>query len=104
MIENSSERRFSDRDTAADAAAYGRVDPNAIRSGMEVVAADGAILGTVKEVRDVDFLLDRPLMLDLYVPFTAIHEVVEDRVVLHVASDEIGDQGWLSALATNTIV
>jgi len=64
-----------------------------IREGMEVVDRDGDHLGIVKEVRGDEFLLDRPLARDVYVPFSAC-TFSAGQVQLNVRSDEIGDQGW----------
>ena len=62
--------------------------------GMDVVGSDGASLGQVKEVREGDFLLDRPSARDYYVPFSAIRQITGNQVVLTVGSGEIDDQGW----------
>ena len=43
--------------------------PDQVHVGMEVVSIDGVTLGKVKEVRADDFLLDRPLARDLYIPY-----------------------------------
>lgn len=64
-----------------------------LAAGMEVVDRDGVVVGRVKEVRPDDFLLDRPLARDLYVPYSAVRSTGE-RAVLNLRSDEIGSQGW----------
>ena len=64
------------------------------RAGMEVVGSDGERVGTVKEVRAEDLLVDRAMRRDLYVPLAAIREVTGQRVVLTVPADEADDQGW----------
>src|SRR3982074_2691898 len=46
--------------------------PDQVRLGMEVMSINGHSLGKVKEVRANDFLLDRPLARDLYVPYSFV--------------------------------
>ena len=43
-----------------------------MRTGMMVYGTNGHELGLVKEVRSNDFLVDRSLRHDVYVPFNAI--------------------------------
>lgn len=61
--------------------------------GMTVVSMSGEELGSVKEVRTADFLLNMSMRRDLFVPFSAITEV-GGTVVLSVNGQDIGDQGW----------
>lgn len=78
------------------------VDPQYILVGMDVVGIDGEGVGTVKEVRATDILVDRPLARDVYVPIEAIQAIVDatptdsinPRVVLTVRADSVGDMGW----------
>jgi len=65
--------------------------------GMDVVSPAGESIGTVKEVRTHDFLLDRSMRRDVYVPFSAIREVGGRTVVLSVAGSDVDDQGWGAA-------
>lgn len=67
-----------------------------VRTGMEVCDVEGNRLGDVKDMRGSDFLLDRPMRRDLFVPFTAVREVSGNRVVLRFRDHEIGDQNWES--------
>ena len=67
-----------------------------LRQGMGVVSADGDTLGHVKLVRQGDFLLDRPLQRDLYVPFDAVDEVVDTWVRLTIPARWIDGMGWPS--------
>ncbi len=71
----------------------GRMENNQIRPGMEVVGRDSGHVGEVKEVRSNDFLVDRPMERDVYIPFSAC-EVTGGQIRLNVRSDEINDQGW----------
>jgi hypothetical protein len=65
-----------------------------IRETMDVVGADGEKIGTVKEVRGADFLLDRPMARDLFVPFGAVRTVDGERVMLAIRSEQIDEQDW----------
>jgi len=73
-----------------------------VRESMEVVGTDGQSVGQVKEVRGTDFLLDRPMHGDVYVPFSGIRIVDGDRVMLDVPSDQLDDQGWPTPGLTGT--
>jgi len=76
---------------------------------MDVVSIDGERIGQVKEVREGDFLIDRPLARDLWVPFTAVVEAGEhggafrrgptqpSEVVLSVSAAHVDEQGWQHA-------
>ncbi len=79
-----------------------------ITVGMEVETLDGQSIGTVKEIREEEFLLDRRLARDLWVPLKFVlatedytanyHGPVErDRVVLSVSSAHVDSQGWRHA-------
>ena len=78
------------------------VDPQYLKVGMEVVGDDGELAGTVKEVHESDFHLDRPLARDVLVPLEAIQAIVDasgthagnPRVVLTIRADSIGDMDW----------
>jgi hypothetical protein len=80
--------------------------PDQVHVGMEVMSINGHSLGKVKEVRPNDFLLDRPLARDLYVPYSSVM-AAEDyggtfrrgptaptEVVLSVSEEHLDDQGW----------
>src|SRR5207244_13557774 len=80
--------------------------PEQIQVGMEVMSIDGEPVGKVKEVRANDFLLDRPLARDLYVPYSSVlaaedyggtfrrgpTKPTED--VLSVSVAHLDNQGW----------
>ena len=76
------------------------VDPEWVRPGMEVVGVDGELVGSVKAVRGPDFLVDRPLARDVYVPIGAIQAIVGEtaneagrqRIILTIPADRVGDQ------------
>lgn len=64
-----------------------------IRVGMEVIGRDGENVGEVKEVRSHDFLVDRSMARDIYVPFSAC-QVTSGQIRLNVRADEVDNQGW----------
>jgi hypothetical protein len=66
-----------------------------LAEGMVVVDREGKSIGRVKEVRTTDFLLNRPLARDVYVPYFESRYDGE-QVVVNVLADEIMDQGWAS--------
>jgi len=81
---------------------------NQIRVGMEVESMDGQRVGRVKDIGDKEFLVDRPMARDLWVPFTAIlatqdlstnvhGPVTDDAVVLEVHHHALDEQGWRKA-------
>jgi BON domain len=77
-----------------------------IAVGMPVVGIDGTPVGKVKTVGADDFLVDRPLARDVYVPYAAVLNTTNEwetysggpvqpaEVVLTVRSEDVGDQGW----------
>ncbi len=68
-----------------------------IRTGMEVLGNDGERVGQVKDVRDRDFLAERPNARDIYIPFDACH-TDNGRVYLNdVSSRDVDAQGWPAA-------
>jgi hypothetical protein len=70
-------------------------DPR-VHVGMTVIGSDQHRIGTVKEVRMSDFLLDRRFQRDLYVPFQAMEDVTPSQVVLNVAAGDVPYQKWES--------
>lgn len=68
--------------------------PTNLKEGQEVVGSQGKTLGTVKEVHQHDFVLNRPAAPDVHVPFTEIQDFSGNRVRLNVTSDQVDKQGW----------
>jgi hypothetical protein len=64
-----------------------------VRVGMEVIGRDGEHVGEVKEVRANDFLVDRPMARDVYVPFSAC-QTTRGQIRLNVRADEVDQQNW----------
>ena len=77
-------------------------DPTQVTVGMRVFGSDDLELGRVKEVREHDFLLDRPVQRDVYVPLSAIRQVeinvqrlnLGAEVLLDVTSNGLDEMGW----------
>jgi hypothetical protein len=79
-----------------------------IEVGMEVTTIDGQRIGKVKSLGNEEFLIDRPLARDLWVPFVAVlatedytanyrGPVQPTQVVLTVSSAHVDSQGWRHA-------
>jgi len=77
-----------------------------ITVGLTVSSIDGHEIGTVKEVGTGEFLVDRRLVRDLWIPFSAVVETsdrggtfrrgptMDTEVILSVAYDDLHSQGW----------
>lgn len=89
--------RRADRSKIEDAKSSGISDPSEkrvnLRKGMEVIGKNGKIIGYVKEIRAADFLVDREMARDVFVPFDALTNVSE-RAEISVSTDEIDNQNW----------
>ena len=80
--------------------------PEQVEVGMQVVSIDGQRIGRVKEVRPGDFLVDRPLARDVYVPYRFIVATPDQweqyrggppqptEIVLNVTAAHIDQQHW----------
>lgn len=64
-----------------------------IRPGMEVIGRDGETVGEVKHVRSNDFLVDRSMARDVYVPLNGC-QLRNGQIHLSVRADEVDIQGW----------
>jgi hypothetical protein len=65
-----------------------------VNVGMQVVGTDGGNIGTVKEVRNNDFLVNIPMHRDVYVPYNAVQNVTGNTVALNIPSNQINNMGW----------
>ena len=70
------------------------LDRTRVRVGMDVVGNDADRVGQVKDVRDTDFLVDRSMQRDVYVPYSAIRDVDGNTIVLNVTAAQVGNMGW----------
>ncbi len=74
-----------------------------VHEGMDVLGSDGVKVGTVKQIRDYDILVNRPLARDIHVPFSAIDNVVpsgaidkvaHEKVLLNIPADQVDKENW----------
>jgi hypothetical protein len=92
VVDVNNQLRVRNRGTSRTSRAGGMGER--VRTGMEVVGSRGAHIGSVKQVRDNDFLVDRPAAFDVYVPFDQCR-IEGDQVHLFVKADQVDDQGWM---------
>jgi hypothetical protein len=65
--------------------------------GMKVIGSDGiTTVGTIKEVRGSDFLVDRATRRNIYIPSSAIRSCANDQVTLHIPGPRVDDMDWPS--------
>lgn len=57
--------------------------------GMDVIAMNGECVGTIKEIKEEDFRVDRPRRRDLSLPFSAIERVEDNQVILRMTEFEL---------------
>jgi hypothetical protein len=92
---------------AGDVLKAGGPGPEQIKVGMPVVGVDGKPVGKVKEVRQTDFLVDRPLAHDVFVPFSFVLATESEserirggprrepeEVVLTIGAAHVDTQDW----------
>jgi hypothetical protein len=83
-------------------------DTSRIEVGTPVKSVDGETVGKVKELGETEFLVDRPMARDLWIPFASVMAtedytanfrgpVQPTAVVLSVSHAHIDDQGWRHA-------
>ena len=65
-----------------------------LQPGMGVICSDSVSIGTVRDVRDKDFLVNLPTQRHIYVPFDAIQEVTIDHVTLNIPADQLKNKDW----------
>ena len=80
-----------------------------LQVGMRVTGLDGEPIGKVKQVGETEFLVDRPLAHDLWIPYQAIMAAEghgdgfraapprRTDVVLSVSAAHVDAQGWRHA-------
>ncbi len=81
--------RVKDRNRAED-----RRNHPEVRPGMEVIGKDGNHIGEVAQVRTNDFLVDRSMDRDVYVPFNACQATDDGRIRLNVRAEDVDEQAW----------
>lgn len=65
-----------------------------VRETMDVIGSDGNDVGRVKEVRDNDFLVDRAMQRDIYIPYSAIQSIHGERIMLNIPAGQVDAMGW----------
>jgi hypothetical protein len=83
-----------DRNRGQGRMGMGSMQKNQIREGMDVIGRDGQEVGQIKEVRSNDFLVDRPMARDIYVPFDACQSTDNGQIRLNVRADDVDNQNW----------
>ncbi len=78
----------------AELAGQPQVLRSQIRVGMDVLGSDGERIGEVKELRDNDFVVDRHLATDIYVPFEVVQTIRANQVVINVPAAQVDTYGW----------
>jgi hypothetical protein len=56
---------------------------------MEVLGSDSELVGTVKQVYTSNFLVDRSLRRDIYIPFSVVHDILGQEVGLTIPAYEV---------------
>jgi osmotically-inducible protein OsmY len=65
-----------------------------LHQGQKVVGSKGKEVGTVKEVHNSDFTVNRPMAADVRIPFSAIEATTDLEIRLNVPADQVDKQGW----------
>ncbi len=68
-----------------------------LKTGMPVLGSDGNQIGTVKEIHDYDFLIDRPMAKDVHVPFSGIQNISNGQVNLNVPANQVDKMHWATS-------
>jgi hypothetical protein len=104
-----SETQDPDEHTPGEILKANTMGPAQVLVDMNVSSIDGERLGKVKEVQPGEFLLDRPMARDLWVPYSAVlaaeersgtfrrGPTVPDEVVLSISAAHIDAQNWRHA-------
>jgi hypothetical protein len=67
---------------------------SSVKVGMVVLGRDRESVGLVKEVHPTEFLLDRELQRDIYVPLQLVDRVANKLVVLSITADDVKTREW----------
>jgi ferritin-like metal-binding protein YciE len=65
-----------------------------LQLGMEVVGQDMGNIGSIKDMRDGDFLVNRKMKRDVYVPFNAVQNIDNGRAILNIPTNQVDNMGW----------
>jgi hypothetical protein len=69
-------------------------DRRSVQVGMVVLGSDKESVGLVNEVHPTEFLLDRELQRDVYLPLPLVDRVANKLVVLAITADEVHTREW----------
>jgi hypothetical protein len=74
----------------------GAVGPSSIVRGTNVYGSDGKKVGTVKEVYDDSFLVQRGIIFvhDYFIPYTYVARTSNERIDVGLTADEARSQNW----------
>lgn len=72
------------------------VDGTTIQVGMTLVDKEGNFIGTVKEIQEQGFLVDRSIMHyhDLFVPYWVCMDKGPEQITLEISQNEVNQQQW----------
>jgi len=73
---------------------FGRTN---LRTGMQVYSSDNHQIGTISEVGQSHFKCETGILglgKDLYIPFSAVTRVEDNRCYLNVVRDQVSQMGW----------
>lgn len=73
---------------AAAAASASTAQRPRFREGMDVIDTKGNFIGRIKAVRESDFLVDRSMARDFYIPNSTVKSA-ENQIVLNVDEDQL---------------
>lgn len=71
-----------------------------VQQGMKVVGTNGDTVGQVKEVRSNDFLVNRNMQRDVYMPFSAVQNVSGNTIALNIPANQVDNMGWANPSMT----
>jgi hypothetical protein len=73
-----------------------RLGQHHVRNDMQVVGIDGEQIGRITEVHGTEFLVDRPMASNVFVPMQYVQHTRDDQVVLSVPAGEVEHMHWRS--------
>ncbi len=68
-----------------------------LKPGLDVVGSNGDKIGTVKEIHDHDFSIDRSMAPDVLAPFSSIQDVKNGQVKLNIPANQVDNQHWATS-------
>ena len=65
-----------------------------IMEGMEVIGSDRCRIGQVRGIRESSFVVYRPRVGAMLVPFTAVQSITSESLVLRATEGEVAHMAW----------